>query len=80
MPDTNQARKNLRKDKTRQIKNDALRGQYKTAVKKVKKSPTPKNLSEASKIIDKAAGKNLIHANKAARLKSRMAKSAKAKK
>lgn len=80
MPVTKQARKKLRKDKKREVKNDALRAQYKSAVKKAKKSPTPKNVSEASKIIDKAAGKNIIHANKAARLKSRITKSSKAKK
>jgi small subunit ribosomal protein S20 len=80
MPVTKQARKKLRKDKKREVKNDALRTQYKKAVKNAKKSPTQKNISQASKIIDKAAGKNIIHANKAARLKSRIVKSPKPKK
>lgn len=80
MPVTKQARKKLRKDKKREKKNDALKAEYKNALKKAKKSPTAKNVTEATKVIDKAAGKNVIHANKAARLKSRLTKPANPKK
>ena len=74
MPVTKQARKKLRKDRKREIKNDSLRASFKKAVKNTKKSPTVKKLSEATKTIDKAAKKNIIHKNKAARLKSRLAR------
>jgi small subunit ribosomal protein S20 len=74
MPVTKQARKKLRKDRKREIKNDSLRSSYKKAVKNTKKSATPKKLSEAAKVIDKAAKRGIIHRNKAARLKSRLAK------
>jgi small subunit ribosomal protein S20 len=74
MPVTKQARKKLRKDRKREVKNDILRASYKKAVKTTKKSATDKKLSAATKVIDKAAKKGIIHKNKAARLKSRLAK------
>ncbi|MEK9175886.1 MAG: 30S ribosomal protein S20 [Patescibacteria group bacterium] len=74
MPVTKQAKKKLRKDIKREKENLKLKNQFKRAVKNTKKSPTPKKVSEANKIIDKAAKKNIIHKNKAARLKSRLAK------
>ncbi len=75
MPVTKQAKKKLRKDKKREQANISLKSTYKKTVKKTKKSVTVKSLSEASKVIDKAAKKGLIHKNKAARIKSRLAKS-----
>ncbi len=74
MPVTKQARKKLRKDRKREIENDVVRASYKNVVKKTKKSPTVKRLSDAAKAIDKAAKKGILHQNKAARLKSRLAK------
>ena len=70
MPVTKQAKKKLRKDIRREKKNSVLKSEFKKVVKSTKKSPTAKKLSEATKIIDKAAKKNIIHKNKAARLKS----------
>jgi small subunit ribosomal protein S20 len=75
MPVTKQAKKKLRKDKKREKNNLKLKSHYKKVVKKTKKNPTPKSLSQASKVIDKAAKKGLIHKNKAARIKSRLARS-----
>lgn len=74
MPVTKQARKKLRKDRKRETENDVIRASYKNVVKKTKKSPTVKKISEAAKAIDKAAKKGILHQNKAARLKSRLAK------
>ena len=56
------------------MENDMVRASYKKIVKKTKSSPTVKKLSEAAKAIDKAAKKGILHQNKAARLKSRLAK------
>jgi small subunit ribosomal protein S20 len=74
MPVTKQARKKLRQDARREQKNDSLRSKLKKTVKNTRKSPSVKTLSAAAKIIDKTAKKNVIHKNKAARLKSRLAK------
>ncbi len=80
MPVTKQARKKLRKDKKRTEKNLKIKEGFKKAVKNTRKNPTPKKLSEAAKVIDKAAKNGTIHKNKAARLKSRLAKASKASK
>lgn len=77
MPVTKQAKKKLRKDRKREKANLKIKSEYKKVVKKTKKSPTTKSLSQASKSLDKAAKKGLIHKNKAARLKSRLARSTK---
>ena len=57
-----------------------LRNKVKRAVKEAKKTSTPKKLIDAVKAIDKAAKKNLVHKNKAARIKSRLAKLSKSTK
>lgn len=77
MPVLKHARKKLRQDKKRALKNKELRDQYKKALKVARKSPTDKNISKAFSEIDKAAKNYLIHANKAARLKSSLVKSSK---
>ena len=73
MPLTKQAKKKLRKDIKREKENLKLKNKFKKTVKKTKESLTPKSLTEASKVIDKAAKKGIIHKNKAARIKSRLA-------
>ncbi len=72
MPVTKQAKKKLRKDIKREKENLKIKFKFKKTVKKTKESPTAKSLSEASKVIDKAAKKGIIHKNKAARIKSRL--------
>lgn len=69
------ARQNI---KLRQ-RNASARSMYRTYVKNVLKAVETGNREEASSaytkaqpIIDKAAGKGLIHKNKAARIKSRL--------
>lgn len=58
-----------------------MKSQVKTVSKKIKTSKEIKekeaNLSKAYSLIDKSAKKNVYHKNKAARLKSKMAKAAK---
>jgi len=61
-------------------KNVARKSALKTAVKKCKEAinnkdaSAPESLAYAAKLLDKAAAKNLIHKNTAARKKSRLAK------
>lgn len=74
MPVIKSAVKKLRQDRKRTIVNDEWRDKVDSAVKAVKKSNTAKNLQDAFSAIDKATKKNLMHANKAARMKSQLAK------
>lgn len=74
MPVIKSAKKKLRKDIRREKANLKVLGKMKKTLKDSRKTLTPKKLSEASKAIDKAAKKNIIHKNKAARLKSRLYK------
>jgi small subunit ribosomal protein S20 len=74
MPILKNAKKALRVSKKKNIVNRKLKSQVKTAIDQVKKDPNPKNVSLASSKIDRAVKKNLIHKNKAARVKSRLAK------
>lgn len=78
MPVTKQAKKKLRKDIKREKENDKIRKEFKKAVKNSRSNPSVKKLSIASKIIDKAAKKGIIHKNKAARIKSRLSRLTKA--
>lgn len=78
MPITKSAKKALRVSRRKRVANLVTIKKYKDAVKAVRKSgkDDPKLLSNAYKQLDKAAKKNLIHRNKAARLKSRLASAA----
>lgn len=74
MPITKSAKKKVRRDKRHTIINRKIRQQMRLAVKKMRQKPTKKNLQEASRFLDRAAKKSVIHKNKASRLKSRLAK------
>lgn len=74
MPVLKHAKKKLRQDKKRALKNKTLRESYKRAIKTAKAQPNDKNISAAFSQIDKAAKHNILHENKAARLKAALAK------
>lgn len=74
MPILKSAKKALRVSQKKNLVNRQLKSQVKTAIDQVKKEINQKNLSLASSKIDRAVKKNLIHKNKAARIKSRLAK------
>jgi small subunit ribosomal protein S20 len=79
LANTAQARKRARQaEKNRQL-NAGQRSNMRTSIKKVLKAieagdkdAARKAYDEAVPVIDKAAGKGLMHANKAARHKSRL--------
>ncbi len=73
MPVIKSAKKKLRQDKKRTLKNVKAEIALKDAIKAVTKSPTVKTLSAAVSLLDKATKRHIIHANKAARTKSRLA-------
>lgn len=76
MPVLKHAKKKLRQDKKRTKDNLRLKETFKKMIKKAKENPTPEAMSVAYSSIDKAAKKFVIHKNKAARLKSALAKAA----
>ena len=79
MPNTKQAKKRLRQNVVRRDRNRATKSRMRHSIRKFREAVAAKNFDEAAtlfeatkKLLDKAAAKNVIHANKAARLKSRM--------
>lgn len=76
MANLKSAIKKIRVDAKRKKHNELIRSAYKQAInaaKKADKKGAAGLLSDAYKKIDKAAKSNVIHKNKAARLKSRLA-------
>lgn len=80
MPHSKQARKRHRQSEERRVANKSARTSMRTAVKRVLQASSPEaakqSLPEAMKRVDKAAKKSVIHRNTAARIKSRLARSA----
>lgn len=73
MPILQNAKKALRVAKRRTTINNRVRSRFKTMLDAFKANPGDQTLAAAYSAVDKAAKKNLIHANKAARLKSQLA-------
>ncbi|QQG43709.1 MAG: 30S ribosomal protein S20 [Candidatus Daviesbacteria bacterium] len=76
MPIIQSAIKKLRKDKIRTARNRVRSANVKNLIKKARQTKTPAALKAVFSALDKAAKVKLIHPNKAARLKSRLSKSA----
>lgn len=80
MPNIKSAIKRVQLNKIQNERNTAARSALKTAIRRFEEavSTNAENamevLQKASRTLDKAAAKGLIHKNKAARKKSRMAK------
>jgi len=74
MPITKQAEKKLRHDRKRTVETKRVHTVLQKLVKSMRKHPTQKSLTQAFAALDKAAKTHVIHKNKAARLKSRLAK------
>jgi small subunit ribosomal protein S20 len=74
MPILKHAKKKLKQDKKRTALNKKVKNTYKELVKAAKLEKTEKAVSAAFSSLDKAAKKHIIHANKAARLKSSITK------
>jgi small subunit ribosomal protein S20 len=71
---TKSAKKALRQSKRHAIRNIKVKESLKEAVKEFKRNPQEKLLAKVYSIIDTAAKKHIIHQNKAARLKSHLAR------
>lgn len=78
MPNTKSAEKRVRTNEKRALRNRQARSRLRTAMKKVRLAETPKDavaaFEHATELLDRAASRRLIHPNKAARTKSRLAK------
>ena len=74
MPVTKSARGALKQQQRRLKENKRTKRLYKKSIKSFKKDPKEEGLTQAFSQIDRAAKKNVIHQNKAARLKSQLAK------
>ena len=77
MPNIASAKKNMRKTRAATVRNRAQRAALRTALKRAK-APTASadDRTKAVSLLDRAARKGLIHANAAARHKSRLATAA----
>ena len=80
MPILKNAKKALRSSERKRVVNRRVKTRVKTYLDKVKKSGEATDIPAAYAAIDKAVKKNLIHPNKAARLKSQAVKATAAKK
>ncbi|HSX18556.1 MAG TPA: 30S ribosomal protein S20 [Candidatus Saccharimonadales bacterium] len=74
MPVIKQAIKKVRQDKRKTAVNLLRKNAYKKAIHDFRKTPTAALLTTVYKALDKAAKVNVIHKNKASRLKSRLSK------
>ena len=87
MPNTKSAKKRLRQNEARRVRNRAARSTLKTSLKKVRGSIESGDVAAANegfravvKKIDQTAARGVIHRNAAARLKSRLSAALKAAK
>lgn len=85
MANTAQARKRARQSVARNSHNASLRSMLRTSIKRVRqaieagdKTAADEVYRKTSSVIDRVADKNIIHKNKAARHKSRLAAALKA--
>lgn len=74
MPVIRQAIKKVRQDRRKTAVNLRRKLAYKKAVHDFRRQPSKKGLTVVFSALDRAAKTNVIHKNKAARLKSRLSK------
>ncbi|UCG50609.1 MAG: 30S ribosomal protein S20 [Candidatus Latescibacterota bacterium] len=75
MPQHKSAKKRVKTNLKRQVRNRAGRSSLRTTLKNIREMPQEKRveaMNEIQSILDKAAGRGIIHPNKAARLKSKL--------
>ncbi len=79
MANTKSAKKRIRSNERKRVRNTMYRSRVKTAVKKAEQSIFAGTMDEATireaiSTLDRAAGKGILHKNNAARRKSRLMK------
>ncbi len=78
MPLIKSAKKRVRTANKAAVRNSKTKRLLKSAMKNFSKTPTSKSQNNAQSMIDTSVKKGIIHKNKAARLKRKMAAQAKA--
>jgi small subunit ribosomal protein S20 len=85
MPNTPSAKKRMRQDAVRRARNRSTKAGLRTQLRKVREAIAAKDeekcqaeFKSLTKKLDKAAAKKVIHANRAARTKSRVSHAIKA--
>lgn len=78
MPVTKTAKRALRGSKKKELINKKLRAKLEVALRHAKKAGTDKTIRHAISLTDRAAKRNILHKNKASRLKSQLIKLSKA--
>ena len=85
MPNIASAKKRMRQDAVRRARNRSARSVLRTQVRKIREATAAKEVDKSEtefrvlvKMLDRAASSKLIHANAAARTKSRISKTIKA--
>ena len=74
MPVTKTAKRALRGSRTKEKVNKLIVSSLEASVRAAKKSKAVEKIAKAVSLADRAAKKNVIHKNKAARIKSQLAK------
>ena len=74
MPVTKTAERALRSSSRKKIVNSILIAKLEAAIRRAKKTKKQADVSQAISFVDKAAKKHIIHKNKAARIKSTLAR------
>lgn len=74
MPVTKTAKRALRGSKNKEIVNKLIVGSLEVAIRQARKSKTSEKVTKAVSLTDRAVKKNVIHKNKAARIKSQLSK------
>ena len=76
MPQHKSCEKRMRTSARARSRNRAYRSKLKKAIREVREAATPKDaqvaLANASKLLDRVAGKGIIHRNRAADKKARL--------
>ena len=79
MPNTSSAKKRMRQDSVRRLRNRATKSALRTQLRKVREAIAAKKVEDSEKEfktlvqkLDRAATRNVIHLNTAARTKSRL--------
>jgi small subunit ribosomal protein S20 len=78
MPNIKSAQKRMELSQKARERNRARRSELRTVIKKVRQATTAEEaqdrIRQATALLDRAAGKRLIHPNRAARIKSQLAR------
>ncbi|MEK7521491.1 MAG: 30S ribosomal protein S20 [Patescibacteria group bacterium] len=74
MPIIKSAKKQMRHSRRNKLANDKRRSAFREAIKAFRASPTQKLLQNVFSTLDRAVDNQVIHANRAARLKSNLSK------